>query len=156
MTGRSGQMRQTTTAEARLDHGKAAGSGVTRPNVSPFGCPRVGCDRISLRRLDEANNCAQRSRIRGMSAEKHVVKFQAATCLTLTGLSRHLQKSSAFPFKKESWVSKSERLRPTVGAHRRLIALCAGSWLIGLSAAVLGSALLGVSLGREQRSPGIP
>src|SRR5207344_102934 len=38
------EMRQTTTEEVRLDHRKAAGSGVTRPSVSPFGCPRVACD----------------------------------------------------------------------------------------------------------------
>ena len=65
MTGRSGQMRQTTTAEARLDHGKAAGSGVTRPNVSPFGCPRVGCDRISLRRASMRQTIAPSGRESG-------------------------------------------------------------------------------------------
>jgi hypothetical protein len=29
-------MRQTTTAEVRLDEGKAASSGATRPSLSPF------------------------------------------------------------------------------------------------------------------------
>jgi hypothetical protein len=36
MTGTSGQMRQKTKVEARLDDGKAAGSGSARPNASPF------------------------------------------------------------------------------------------------------------------------
>ena len=38
MAGRSGQMRQTTTAEVRLDHGKAAGSGLTGEQSGEFGC----------------------------------------------------------------------------------------------------------------------
>jgi len=65
MTGRSGQMRQTTTAEVRLDHGKAAGSGATRPSVSPFGCPRVGGDRISLRRASMMQTIAPTGRESG-------------------------------------------------------------------------------------------
>jgi hypothetical protein len=36
MTRISGQMRQTTTAEVRPDHGTAMGSGATRPSVTPF------------------------------------------------------------------------------------------------------------------------
>jgi hypothetical protein len=31
-------MRQTTTPEVRLDHGKAAGSGITRRAIRRFGC----------------------------------------------------------------------------------------------------------------------
>jgi DDE family transposase len=40
MNGRSGQMRQTMTAEVRLDEGKATSSGAARPSYSPFGCQR--------------------------------------------------------------------------------------------------------------------
>jgi Transposase DDE domain group 1 len=38
MTGRWGQMRQTTTAEVRLDHEKPTGSGITRRAIRWFGC----------------------------------------------------------------------------------------------------------------------
>jgi hypothetical protein len=36
MTGRSGQMQQTTTAEVRLDQGKAVRFGFAKPSASPF------------------------------------------------------------------------------------------------------------------------
>ena len=60
MNERSGQMRQTTTAEVRLNDGKATSSGAARPSCSPFWLPRVGHDRISLRRCaNETENDAQ-------------------------------------------------------------------------------------------------
>src|SRR4249920_1218300 len=43
-------MRQPTTVEVRLDHGKAVSFGAARPSLCHSGCQRVGCDRISLRR----------------------------------------------------------------------------------------------------------
>ena len=39
MTGRWGQMRQTTTAELRLDHGKAASSSPASPSAPSFWLP---------------------------------------------------------------------------------------------------------------------
>jgi hypothetical protein len=50
MTGRSGQMQQTTTAEVRLDEGKAVRLGLRSRAPRRFGCPRVICDRIPLQR----------------------------------------------------------------------------------------------------------
>src|SRR6266851_1983548 len=38
MNGRSGQMRRTTTAEVRLDRGKATGSGIARRAIRRFRC----------------------------------------------------------------------------------------------------------------------
>jgi len=76
MTERSGQIRQTTTAEVRLDHGKVAGSGPATLSISPllsispFGCQRVGCDRIPLQRASPRRKIApSRPGIRGMSAK---------------------------------------------------------------------------------------
>jgi hypothetical protein len=43
-------MRQATTAELRLDHGKAASFGAARPTRPPFWLLPVGCEQISLPR----------------------------------------------------------------------------------------------------------
>ena len=50
MTRGSGQMRQTTAAEVRLDHGEAACSSATRPSVLPSWLSTGRLGRISLRR----------------------------------------------------------------------------------------------------------
>ena len=46
-------MRQTTTAEVRLDHGKAAGSGLADGQPENLAASRGGRDRISLQRYIE-------------------------------------------------------------------------------------------------------
>ena len=62
MTGRSGQMRQTTTAEVRLDEGKAASSGPARPSNSTIWLPtgRLRSNFVAAR-LDETENRAQQA-----------------------------------------------------------------------------------------------
>ena len=63
MTGRSGQMPQTTTAELRLDEGKATSSGAVRPSDSLFWLPtgRLQSNFV-VARLAETENRAQRLR----------------------------------------------------------------------------------------------
>jgi hypothetical protein len=101
MTARSGQMRQTTTAEVRLDHRKAAGSGATRPSVSPFGLSAGRLrSNIVAARLADADNCAQRLRIRGMSVTD-AKKWTAAFCANIISLS--FEPTSSLP--KDQFVS---------------------------------------------------
>ena len=84
VSGRSGQMRQTTTAEARLDQGKAASSGAVRPSDSLFWLPRVGCDRISLRRASmRPKIMPNSSEIRGMSV--YTEHYHFTSCLQPEG-----------------------------------------------------------------------
>jgi hypothetical protein len=45
-----GQMRRTTTVELRLDHRKAASSGIGSRAIRGLAANGDGCDRISLRR----------------------------------------------------------------------------------------------------------
>ena len=76
MTGRWGQMRQTTTAEVRLDEGKAASSGAARRATRRFGFERGGCDRISLRRASMRRKIAPNNPgIRGMSTQTKSAAF---------------------------------------------------------------------------------
>jgi hypothetical protein len=60
MTWRSGQIRPTTTAEVRLDQGKAASFSAARPSVSPFWLP-TGRNFLAAG-LDQADSHAQRLR----------------------------------------------------------------------------------------------
>jgi hypothetical protein len=71
MTGRSGQTRQTTTAEVRLDQGKATSFGPARRATRRFGCKRVvaiefRCDGASMRRKITRDGPG----IRGMSRKR--------------------------------------------------------------------------------------
>src|SRR5271166_5498197 len=60
MTGRSGQMRQTTTAEVRLDEGNAASFGTARRATRRFDCQRGGLrGNFAAGRLDETENRTQ-------------------------------------------------------------------------------------------------
>jgi hypothetical protein len=64
----SGQMRQTTAAEVRLDHGEAACSSATRPSVLPSWLSAGRLGRISLRWNSQGRKIASNEpRIRGMS-----------------------------------------------------------------------------------------
>jgi hypothetical protein len=62
MTGRSGQTRQTTTAEVRLDQGKATSFGLARRATRRFGC-QTGATTVEFvaARLDETENHAQQT-----------------------------------------------------------------------------------------------
>jgi len=63
MTGRSAQMRQTTTAEVRLDQGKATNLGAARLSASPFWLPtgRLRSNFVA-KRLDQAESHIDGSR----------------------------------------------------------------------------------------------
>jgi hypothetical protein len=68
MNGKSGQMGRTTTAEVRLDRGKATGSGIARRAIRRFPAKGVGCNRISLPRASMRRKITpDESGIRGMS-----------------------------------------------------------------------------------------
>ncbi len=55
-------MRQTTPPEVRLDHGKAAGSGITRGAIRRFGCEqRRSQSNFVAASLAETENRAQRT-----------------------------------------------------------------------------------------------
>jgi hypothetical protein len=72
MTGRSGQMLQTTTAEVRLDEGNAASFGPARRATRRFDCQRGGLrEGISLRGAWRRRKIGpNRPGIRGMSDER--------------------------------------------------------------------------------------
>jgi hypothetical protein len=64
-------MRQTTRAEVRLDHGKAAGSGITRRRSDGLATNRAGRNQTSLRRNLQGRKIRSNGiGIRGMSVYK--------------------------------------------------------------------------------------
>src|SRR5713101_2419240 len=70
MNGRWGQMRRTTTAEVRLDRGKATGSGIARRAIRRLAANGVGCNRTSLPRASMRRKITpDESGIRGMSVK---------------------------------------------------------------------------------------
>jgi hypothetical protein len=70
MTGSWRQMRQTTTPEVRLDHGKAAGSGPAEGYARSLAADGGDRDRISLRRNLQGRRIRSNGPgIRGMSVQ---------------------------------------------------------------------------------------
>src|SRR5271167_2198816 len=84
MTGRRSQMRQSTTAEARLDGGKQRVPAPRAHAARHFCCQRAGCYRISLRRRrDDGKITPTEPGIWGMSVEPERRKSRNSTFLYL-------------------------------------------------------------------------
>jgi hypothetical protein len=70
VTGSLVQMRETTKAQAHLEHGKPASSSVASPAPGHFGCQPAGCDRIWLpQRLGQTKISQKEPGIRRMSVK---------------------------------------------------------------------------------------